>query len=116
MNCIKCGAEIKEPQVFCENCLTEMEQYPVKPNITVTLPNRAAEDAPKKRSRRQKYTKPEDMVRHLRAQRRILVFALVMVICAFAVVSVMTVQLLDKRQKEPEKGQNYGTMASTEPT
>ncbi len=116
MNCIKCGVEIKEPQVFCESCLAEMEKYPVKPNITVTLPQRPKEVVTKRRSRRQKYTKPEDMVRHLKAQRRILVFALVMALAAFAAVSAMMVHFLDNREEQPQKGQNYGTFASTEPT
>ncbi len=116
MNCIKCGVEIKEPQVFCESCLAEMEQYPVKPNVTVTLPQRPKESAAKRRSRRHKYTKPEDMIRHLKSQRRILVFALVIALAGFTVVSAMMMHFLRNREEEPQKGQNYGTIASTEST
>ena len=40
MNCVKCGREIPEDQVFCEICLTEMENYPVKPGTAVHIPPR----------------------------------------------------------------------------
>ena len=40
MSCMKCGKEVSEGQVFCEECLTEMERYPVKPGTPVLLPHR----------------------------------------------------------------------------
>ncbi len=116
MNCIKCGVEIKEPQVFCDNCLAEMEKYPVKPNITVNIPSRPASSGAKKKSRRQKYVKPEDLIRHLRTQRRILWMALIVVLAAFVLVSVMAMQLLNQKEDEYAPGQNYGTMSSQEST
>ena len=41
MNCMKCGVEIPEQQVFCDHCLQIMEQYPVKPDAHIHLPKRA---------------------------------------------------------------------------
>lgn len=29
MRCLKCGAEIEAPEVFCGDCLTDMEKAPV---------------------------------------------------------------------------------------
>lgn len=42
MHCMKCGKEISEEQVFCEDCLAVMEQYPVKPDTPVQIPKRPA--------------------------------------------------------------------------
>ena len=40
VNCMKCGREISEGQVFCEDCLKIMEQYPVRPGTYVRIPPR----------------------------------------------------------------------------
>lgn len=42
MACMKCGREIPPTQVFCDECLKEMEKYPVKPGTPINLPNRSA--------------------------------------------------------------------------
>ena len=41
MSCMKCGKEVSEDQVFCPECLAEMERYPVKPGTPVLLPHRS---------------------------------------------------------------------------
>ena len=66
MPCMKCGAKMKNSGVFCENCLADMEKYPVKSNITVHIPERPTDPPVRKRTRRVKYTKPEDQIRHLK--------------------------------------------------
>lgn len=40
MNCVKCGRETAEERVFCDACLLEMENYPVKPGTAVLIPKR----------------------------------------------------------------------------
>ena len=35
MNCLKCGRDIAEDQLFCESCLEVMDQYPVKSGSVV---------------------------------------------------------------------------------
>lgn len=40
MNCLRCGKEIENEQVFCETCLADMEQQPVKPGTPIHLPRR----------------------------------------------------------------------------
>lgn len=42
MQCLRCGREITEDQVFCSGCLDMMQQHPVKPNTVVTIPERPA--------------------------------------------------------------------------
>lgn len=41
MQCLKCGREIVEGQVFCDRCLEIMAANPVKPNTVVTIPERS---------------------------------------------------------------------------
>ena len=38
--CMRCGWEIEEGQVFCQDCLKEMSRYPVDPNTVVQIPLR----------------------------------------------------------------------------
>ena len=40
MACMKCGKDVNEPQVFCDECLAVMERYPVKPGTAIQLPKR----------------------------------------------------------------------------
>ena len=41
MQCLRCGREIEEGQVFCFLCESIMVKHPVKPNTVVTIPERA---------------------------------------------------------------------------
>lgn len=116
MYCIKCGREVKEPQVFCDECLADMEKYPVKPTITVQIPVRPATPPVKKKQKKQKYTKPEDQIRHLHTQVRWISLALVGTLLAFAMTAALLLRLLDQRDSGYGIGQNYGTMSFTEST
>ncbi len=53
MKCLRCGKEIKDQNVFCQNCLKSMEDYPVKPDTHFYLPSRTVHSVSKK-SRRKK--------------------------------------------------------------
>ncbi len=66
MNCMKCGREISPELVFCEECLAEMENYPVKPDTPVVLPPRALEAPVKRAPSRHKLWKPEYTITALR--------------------------------------------------
>ena len=37
MQCMKCGMEVPEGQVFCNGCLEVMDKYPVKPGTPVHI-------------------------------------------------------------------------------
>ena len=65
MNCMKCGRETAEDQVFCPVCLEEMEHYPVKPGTVVLIPSRNEEEEVRKILHRRKPlpTLSEQMVR-----------------------------------------------------
>ena len=52
MICMKCGKKTTGEQCFCKHCLEVMEQYPVKSDVHIQLPNRPevnVRKAPRKR-------------------------------------------------------------------
>ena len=116
MNCIKCGVSVPESQVFCDRCLEDMQKYPIKPNIVVTLPIHSSVAPVKKRSRRQKNTPQEDQLRRMRFKLRLAHITLIVVLACFFVVVGMMLKYLSEPDKEYAPGQNYGTMVSTDPT
>lgn len=58
---MKCGKEIDDQQVFCDDCLAVMAQYPVKPDVAVHLPKR---NTNYERSARKKELTPEQLQQH----------------------------------------------------
>ena len=67
MNCMKCGSEIPEDQVFCQHCLSVMEEYPIRRNIHVHLPKRDEGDtAPKRPTKKTRLLSSEEQLSHLR--------------------------------------------------
>ena len=113
MNCLKCGAEMKESGAFCDTCLEDMAKYPVKPNVTVQLPRRP--DIPatkKKKAKKVRIVKPEDQIRQLKLVRNWLIGLLAASLLAFAASSAMVVHLLTQ-DENTHNGQNYETNDST---
>lgn len=97
MRCLKCGREVKDPQVFCELCQEDMSHYPVKPGTPIQLPHRSAPPAWKKTARRKKQLKPEEQLPRLRANIRLLSLALTGLLIAFILAMLMVLYLLDQR-------------------
>ena len=93
MNCMKCGVELKNDGVFCEECLADMAHYPVKPNITVNLPPHSAAHSIKRRSRRVRHVKAEDQIRHLKQVRNWLFILLLSALLALTVAIAAIVHL-----------------------
>ena len=110
MNCMKCGRETAAEQVFCEDCLLEMEKHPVKPGTVVLLPRRSTAAAPRKVSKRRGLT-PEEQVKVLKKRVRILVIALLLCIAVIAAMAYPTVQYLTGDRHKV--GQNYNTVVAT---
>ncbi|MGN1000246.1 MAG: hypothetical protein ACI4PO_11905 [Faecousia sp.] len=98
MNCMKCGRELKGTEVFCPECAAQMEKYPVKPGTPVQLPYRTAAPPSKKKSKR-RILKPEEQIAKLRHSLRLLTLALVVLMIAFILVTVMLLQVLDQRDR-----------------
>ena len=108
MNCIKCGRELRDEQVFCYECQEGMENYPVKPGTPVQLPVRSLlpETKPKTPKGRNSLS-PEIRLRRMRTTVRLLILALVVSLLAFLLTSFLALRLLDERDKQSRIGQNY---------
>ena len=115
MNCLKCGRDIPEEQLFCESCLEVMERYPVKPNTAVQLPHRDKPVSAKKAQakRRQGPTAEEKLQTALRFLRRILVLWLITLGLLIASLFPAVKYLQGETLRLP--GQNYSTF-TTVPT
>ena len=77
MQCLKCGKETEENQVFCNSCLESMEQYPVKCTAPVHLPERKPDHVPKKIPRKKWMFSVEEQIGHLKTTIRRLVITVV---------------------------------------
>ncbi len=122
MNCLKCGEKIEHNQVFCPNCLAEMEHYPVKPDIVVQLPiqQRGKQPvAPQNAVRRQTMADMEAKCRKLKKANRVLATLMAIFILATLVLSAMTFNLIEQWGLVKKRGQNYTAISETvfyEPT
>lgn len=110
MNCMKCGRENPSGQVFCEECLAEMEKYPVKPGTVVLLPRRRDYTVAKKTGKRR--TIPlEEQVKLLK--KRVKVLAISLFVCLVLIVTGIfyMVDHLSKTHFKP--GQNYTSVSTS---
>lgn len=60
MNCMKCGKQIPDTQVFCDDCIAVMDKYPVKIDTAVHIPKRETRITEKKPSRKKELS-PEQL-------------------------------------------------------
>ena len=108
MTCMKCGGEIPESQVFCDSCLSVMEQYPVKPDAHIHLPKRAETvEAARKPAKKKRAPSPEEQITALRI--KVLRTRLLAAILAFflCVVSGLFALKLYNDYMTPQTGRNY---------
>lgn len=116
MNCLKCGERIEHNQVFCPNCLAEMEQYPVRPDIVVQIPmeqKSKPKPAPQNAVHRQSMEEVEAKCRKLKKTNHVLLAVCVILMAATLVLSAMTFNLLDRWGFIVKLGQNYTTISET---
>lgn len=113
MNCMKCGRETVNNQVFCQDCLMEMEKYPVLPGTVVLLPRRKESVLIKKVPKRHIPT-AEEQIAFLRKCMRFLIILLALCIVLITLMFKPTMHyVLDEHV---EMGQNYSSVASTTPS
>ena len=108
MNCMKCGREIPANQVFCAQCLSVMEQYPVKPDIAIQLPRKREENAAKKSNNRKRQLSPEEQALHWRKKyRRALACLLIAVLLLGAAAAAILKLIPGDQVALPPIGRNY---------
>lgn len=113
MNCMKCGRELEEGQVFCTDCLAEMQKYPVKPGTAILLPHtRSVSPVKKAYAKWRQPPTPEEMVIRLKKRIRGLVLLLLITLALLAAFAYPTVRdLLESEKLLP--GQNYTPIVTT---
>ena len=111
MECMKCGRETQKNNVFCADCLAEMEKYPVKQDTPVVLPQRQQKE---RKNNQKKSTKPEDIIAQLQKRvRQLWIAVLILAVLLLAAGSALAVNLY--RHSTPDDlGSNYSTFTSTE--
>lgn len=114
MNCLKCGKETGEQDVFCSHCLEIMKQYPVKPGTAIILPQREADSQEKKPTRRREASMNEQLLGHKKAIRWLLVTVCALLV-ALLFVSGMLLRLLQEQDQQIGKNYTTTTTTSTQP-
>lgn len=113
MNCMKCRRETVDNQVFCAECLADMEKYPVRPGTIIQLPRRREEPAAKKNpSRRKAPPPPEEQVKGLKKQVRRLRAALLIALLLLAIAGYFTAVHIMESDVRLLPGQNYSSVTT----
>ncbi len=104
--CLKCGRPRAEDQAFCDECLAEAENYPVKPGLVVLLPPK---EQPKPAPRRRHAApSPEEQVAKLKQQ--VIALWLVLILALSAAVALGWLAVSEYMEQDSGKllpGQNY---------
>ena len=105
MNCIKCGKDTTEKNVFCQECLGQMDNYPVKPGTPVMIPQHDTVRRPPVRKIRA--PEPEDVIRRQKKIIRLLSMGVAVLLIAWAVTTAVVIRMLMEEDGAPI-GQNFG--------
>ena len=108
MYCLKCGKEVQDDQVFCEECLAGMEQEPIPISAPVVIP---AQPIQKNPAFRRPVINPEEELKRLQKCNQNLILVLVLL---FTLVLLLGVLLYDKQiwQAVDDLGRNYSVVES----
>ena len=115
MNCMKCGVEIPEKQVFCEHCLTAMEAYPVKPDAHIHLPKwEDAAEAAKRTTKKKRAPSAEEKISALRMKLlRLRLVAAILLFLLCVVSAFLGLKVYEDMNSRPATGKNYTIDTST---
>lgn len=113
MNCMKCGREVENEQAFCEDCLVDMEKYPVPPGTAVHLHLRREAPVIRRQPRRRKLT-PSEQVPILKRRIRVLTIALAVAVLLFLASLYPAVNYFI-RHYNLRPGQNYTAITTVSP-
>ena len=109
MNCLKCGREVSSGKVFCDNCLKDMQKYPVPPDIVVQLPKRE-NHATVRRTPKKKTVPLEEQIVDLKSRVRKLTYLLLAACILVLLLAYPAAQFFMDKRVLP--GQNYKTVTS----
>lgn len=112
MQCLKCGKKTSGRQVFCEECLAVMQDYPVKPGIPVHLPQRESRAAEKKQPASLREPTSAEQLRHLRTMIRWLLGVIAVLSVLLLLTAGMLIHMLEQDKGGSAIGKNYTTTDS----
>ena len=113
MNCMKCGREISDDQVFCSKCLELMDQHPINADVVVKLPLRI--DTPtKKYSPRKKLLTTEEQISRLNRKNRWLTAAICVLLVLVIILTYISLDFFRQLDVQRFLGQNYSTATTVE--
>ena len=113
MNCMKCGVEIQEGQVFCDHCLSVMAQHPVRPGTHIHLPKRALEaDVPKRPVKKKRTPSQDEQISTLKMKVLRLRLTAAILAFLFCVATGFLAMKVFLEPADPTTGRNYTVDAS----
>ena len=110
MQCMKCGRDLDENQVFCDICREDMKEYPVKPGTVVLLPHYAQYSQPKRAPKR--IITHEEQVRRLKKRNRTLAYLLALAVTCAISFGMLCLYLYAEYEDKFLPGQNYTVVES----
>ena len=110
MYCMKCGKEIDETRVFCDDCLSVMSQHPVKQGTPVLLPNTAT-TAEKKSAPKKRQPTPEEKLFRFQLATRWLSIALVSTLLILGIAITLLVDSINTPTAN-DIGKNYNPVST----
>lgn len=111
MQCIKCGRDTENNQVFCPECLASMDQAPIKPGTPVSIPKRPAREytPPVKKD------KPEDIILRLQKKLKALTIVILILLVGLGVsLGIIAYHFTTTEHGGPAIGSNYSTESPDE--
>ncbi len=110
MHCMKCGVEIDAQQVFCVDCLADMDAHPVKADTPVVLPPKAFETASKRPVPHRRFRRPEEATIRMKNWLKFLVVLCLLLSLALGLCVTWILYFIKHNvQQPPDPGQNYST-------
>ena len=106
MNCLKCGKETKETQVFCPHCLEGMKAYPVKSDTHVHLPTRTPKPAVRRRRFKRRSISTEEQLQNSKKTIRTLLSLILLLSLIVAFLGATLAHAL-RNQETSNLGKNY---------
>ena len=107
MECLKCGRETAGADVFCGDCLSEMEKHPVPSNTPIMIHSRKE---PQRKAPSRKQQKSEEVISQLLQQlHRLRVAVAVLSLLLFAALVALGYAVFTG-EDIPDLGSNYSSV------
>jgi len=114
MQCMKCGRDLQDGQVFCDVCREDMEKYPVKPGTVVLLPSYAHYSQPKRVPAR--IVPHEEQIKRLKNRNRLMTYLFALALACAISFGLLALYLFAEYEDKFLPGQNYTVVESGKKT